>query len=102
MMGLEVTSTEPLSVGLSGVTPGKIEGYHQGIFSFSMLQSYDAGKGIMVLREDYLIWRGLGDNKDIFLFLSAAPKQSQIELGGDWIAKIVDLETNEVIYQKPA
>ncbi|TSC82224.1 MAG: hypothetical protein G01um101419_642 [Parcubacteria group bacterium Gr01-1014_19] len=101
MRGLAVTFTKPLSVGTLGVTPGKVVGPHEGIFHSAIMQSFDASKGVIVLRSDYLIWRGLGKDKDIFLFLSAAPKQPQIELGKDWIEKIVDLETKEVIYQKP-
>ncbi|MEK7654032.1 MAG: hypothetical protein AAB345_01990 [Patescibacteria group bacterium] len=100
-MGLEVTFSKPLSVGSRGVTPGRVAPPHEGIFSFPIMQSYDVEKGVIVLRGDYFIWRGLGKWKEIFLFLSAAPGQSQFELGSDWIAKIVDLETKEVIYQKP-
>ncbi|MEK7641229.1 MAG: hypothetical protein AAB389_04525, partial [Patescibacteria group bacterium] len=101
MKGLEVTFAQPLSVGTHGVTPGKIIGDHQGIFAFLMLQCYDAKKGTIVLRSDYLIWEGMGRYKDILLFYSCAPDEAVLEIGKARVVKIVDLETNEVIYQNP-
>lgn len=102
MRGLEVTFVEHLSVGNSGVCPGKVQSPFEGIFRFSLLQSHDPERGMLVLREDYLVWRGMGKYKDILLFRSEAPNQPNLEIGEDMVVKIVDLETQEVIYQKPA
>ncbi|KKS37747.1 MAG: hypothetical protein A3G49_05655 [Candidatus Sungbacteria bacterium RIFCSPLOWO2_12_FULL_41_11] len=67
---LEITFSESLQEGPSGINPGGV------VFPPEVITAYDLKTNKIVLREDFTVWQNLQDK--VFLFESHAPHTPKI------------------------